>query len=68
MQMLQCVVLMVKNRLACQSMRCQEIAADLGQEDTLEDTATHSNILTWRIQGQKSLAGYEDRTVSKSRK
>ena len=31
----------------------------LGWEDTLEEgMATHSNILPWRILGQRSLAGY----------
>ena len=31
----------------------------LGQEDPLEKgMATHSSILTWRIHGQKILAGY----------
>ena len=31
----------------------------LGQEDPLEEgTATHASILAWRIQGQRSLAGY----------
>ena len=31
----------------------------LGQEDPLEqEMATHSSILAWRIQGQRSLAGY----------
>ena len=31
----------------------------LGQEDPLEKgMTTHSNILTWRIHGQRSLVGY----------
>ena len=31
----------------------------LGWEDPLEEgTATHASILAWRIQGQRSLAGY----------
>ena len=30
----------------------------LGWEDLLEEMATHSSILAWRIHGQRSLAGY----------
>ena len=31
----------------------------LGQEDPLEESmATHSSIFAWRIQGQRSLTGY----------
>ena len=31
----------------------------LGQEDPLEEEmATHSNILAWKIPGQRSLVGY----------
>ena len=31
----------------------------LGQEDPLEEgTATHSSVLAWRSQGQRSLMGY----------
>ena len=33
--------------------------ASLGWEDPLEkEMTTHSSILTWRIHGQRSLAGY----------
>ena len=45
----------VKNLHAMQETQVQP----LGQEDTLEkERATHSSILDWRINGQKSLEGY----------
>ena len=51
------MVLMVKNPPATAGdMR------DSGWEDPLkEGMATHSSILTWRIHGQRSLAGYSPR-------
>ena len=46
---------MVKSLSAMQETGVQS----LGQEDALEkEMATRSSILTWRIHGQKSLAGY----------
>ena len=41
----------------------QEIRVQsLGQKYSLEkEMATHSNILAWRIHGQRSLAGYSPR-------
>ena len=45
----------VKNPPAIQETRVQS----LGWEDPLgKGMATHSSILAWRIQGQRSLAGY----------
>ena len=45
----------VKNFPAMQETQVQS----LDQENPLEKkTATHSNILTWEIYGQRSLAGY----------
>ena len=39
----------------------------LGLEDTLEKgMATHSNILAWRIPGERSLAGYSPRGLEES--
>ena len=38
---------------------CETWVLSLGWEEPLEKgTATHSSILAWRIQGQRSLAGY----------
>ena len=37
----------------------ERVVRSLGGEDPLEeDRATHSSILAWRGQGQRSLAGY----------
>ena len=45
----------VKNLPAMQETRVRS----LGWEDPLEkEMATHSNILAWRIHGQRSLVGY----------
>ena len=45
----------VKNPPKVQETRVQS----LDREDPLEkEMATHSNILAWRIHGQRSLAGY----------
>ena len=50
-----CVVQLVKNPSAMQETPVQF----LGWEDPLEEEmATHSSILAWRIQGQRSLLGY----------
>ena len=39
----------------------------LGQEDPLEKAvAPHSSILAWRINGQKSLAGYSPQSCKES--
>ena len=41
------------------------IGSGLGQEDPLEkEMASHSSILAWEIQGQRSLAGYRMATHS----
>ena len=49
------VAQMVKNLPATQKTWIRS----LGQEDPLEKgMTTHSNILAWRIHGQRSLAGY----------
>ena len=49
------VAQVVKNPPAMQETQVQS----LGGEDPLEKgMATHSNILAWKIQGQRSLAGY----------
>ena len=46
---------MVKNPPAVWETKVQS----LGWEDPLEEgMATHSNILAWRIHGQRSLLGY----------
>ena len=46
---------MIKNVLAMWETQVQS----LGWEDPLEEgMATHSNILAWRIHGQRSLVGY----------
>ena len=46
---------LVKNLPAVQETQVQS----LGQDDTLEkEMATHSSILAWEIQGQRSLVGY----------
>ena len=40
----------------------------LGWEDPLEkEMTTHSNILTWRIHGQRNLAGYSPRGYKRVR-
>ena len=47
----------VKNLPAMQETLCQE--DPLSQEDPLEEEmATHSSILAWKSNGQRSLAGY----------
>ena len=39
----------------------------LGQEDSLEkEMATHSNILAWKIQRQRSLTGYSPQGLNES--
>ena len=49
------MVQIIKNPPAMQENQVQS----LGREEPLEkEMATHCSILTWRIQGQKSLVGY----------
>ena len=43
---------------ACQCRRHETQVRSLGWEDPLEkDVATHSSVLAWRSQGQRSLVG-----------
>ena len=52
---------MAQRKKICLPMQeTQEIQVQaLGQEDSLEEKmATHSRILAWKINGQRSLAGY----------
>ena len=52
------VALVVKN-LPANAGDVEMCVQSLGQEDPLEEgTATHSNILAWRAQGQRNLMGY----------
>ena len=52
------VAQMVKNPPAMQETQKTWIQS-LGREDFLEEEiATHSNILAWKSQGQRSLTGY----------
>ena len=46
---------MVRSEPAMEETRIRS----LGQEDPLEkEMSTHSNILAWRLHGERSLAGY----------
>ena len=49
-----------QKRICLPMQETQEIQVQsLGQEDSLEKKmATHSRILAWKINGQRSLAGY----------